>query len=74
MAADDKQNGNAKGFSGLSTLVSGVNEGNSAETMRVAQYHVPLGAAKALIMLSYIEGVQQAFAAHNRLKNSIVIR
>jgi hypothetical protein len=42
--------------------------------MRVAQYHVPLGAEKALITLSYIEGDQQAIAAHNRLKNSIVIR
>src|SRR3546814_2974860 len=47
---------------------------NSAETMRVAQYHVPLGAEKALITLSYIEGDQQAIAAHNRLTNSIVIR
>lgn len=47
---------------------------NSAETMRVTQYHVPLGAEKALITLSYIEGDQQAIAAHNRLKNSIMIR
>jgi hypothetical protein len=47
---------------------------NPAETMRVAQYHVPLGAEKVLITLSYIEGDQQAIAAHNRLKNSIVIR
>ena len=30
MAADDKQNGNAKGFSGLSTLVSDVDEGSPA--------------------------------------------
>lgn len=47
---------------------------NPAETMRVAQYHVPLGAEKALITLSYIEGDHQTIAAHNRLKNSIVIR
>lgn len=47
---------------------------NSAETMRVTQYHVPLGAEKALITLSYIEGDQQAIAAHDRLKRSIVIR
>nr|SPS06267.1 conserved exported protein of unknown function [Candidatus Nitrotoga fabula] len=47
---------------------------NSAETMRVTQYHVPLGAEKVLITLSYIEGDQQAIAAHNRLKSSIVIR
>lgn len=47
---------------------------NSAETMRVAQYHVPLGAEKALITLSYIEGDPQAIAAHNRLKSSIAIR
>jgi hypothetical protein len=47
---------------------------NPAETMRVTQYHVPLGAEKALITLSYIEGDPQAIAAHNRLKSSIVIR
>lgn len=47
---------------------------NSAETMRVTQYHVPLGAEKALITLSYIEGDPLATAAHNRLKSSIVIR
>lgn len=47
---------------------------NPAETMRVTQYHVPLGAEKALITLSYIEGDPQASAAHNRLKSSIVIR
>ena len=48
--------------------------GNPAETMRVTQYHVPLGVEKALITLSYIEGDPQATAAHARLKNSIVIR
>ena len=47
---------------------------NPAETMRVTQYHVPLGAEKALITLSYIEGDPQATAAHNRLKSSIAIR
>lgn len=47
---------------------------NPAETMRVTQYHVPLGAEKALITLSYIESDPQAIAAHNRLKSSIVIR
>ena len=47
---------------------------NPAETMRVTQYHVPLGDEKALITLSYIEGDQQAIAAHNRLKKSIAIR
>ncbi len=47
---------------------------NPAETMRVTQYHVPLGAEKALITLSHIEGDQQAIAAHNRLKTSLVIR
>lgn len=46
---------------------------NSSETMKVAQYHVPLGAEKALITLSYIDGDQGAMAAHDRLKNSIVI-
>ncbi len=47
---------------------------NSSETMKVAQYHVPLGAEKAMITLSYIDGDQGAMAAHDRLKNSIVIR
>jgi hypothetical protein len=47
---------------------------NPAETMRVTQYHVPLGAEKALITLSHIESDPQATAAHNRLKSSIVIR
>lgn len=47
---------------------------NPAETMKVAQYHIPLGTEKALITLSYIDGDQGAMAAHYRLKNSIVIR
>ncbi|CAG0927486.1 MAG: hypothetical protein F9K21_02185 [Rhodocyclaceae bacterium] len=47
---------------------------NSSETMKVAQYHVPLGAEKALITLSYIDGDREAMAAHDRLKNSISIR
>ena len=47
---------------------------NPAETMRVTQYHVPLGAEKALITLSHIEGDPQATAAQSRLKSSIVIR
>ncbi len=47
---------------------------NSTETMKVAQYHVPLGAEKALITLSYIDGDRDAMAAHDRLKNSITIR
>lgn len=47
---------------------------NSAETMKVAQYHIPLGDEKALITLSYIDGDKDAIAAHDRLKTSIVIR
>jgi hypothetical protein len=47
---------------------------NPVETMRVTQYHVLLGAEKALITISHIEDDQQAIAAHNRLKSSIVIR
>lgn len=47
---------------------------NAAETMWVTQYHVPLGAEKALITLSYIDSDQQALAAHDRLKSSILIR
>lgn len=47
---------------------------NSTETMKVAQYHVPLGSDKVLITLSYIDDDKSAMAAHDRLKNSIVIR
>ena len=47
---------------------------NPTETMRVAQYHIPLGDEKALISLSYIEGDKGAVTAHDRLKNSIAIR
>ena len=45
-----------------------------SETMKVTQYHIPMGAEKVLITLSYIDGDQQALAAHNRLKSSISIR
>ena len=48
--------------------------GNPSETMRVTQYHVPLGAEKALITLSYIDSDPLARAAHNRIKSSIRIR
>ncbi|CAM5788076.1 hypothetical protein [Rhizobacter fulvus] len=47
---------------------------NPAETMMVAQYHVPMGADKVLITLSYIDKDKAAMAAHDRLKSSIVIR
>ena len=47
---------------------------NPAETMRVAQYHIPLGNEKALITLSYIDGDKDAITAHDRLKMNIVIR
>ena len=47
---------------------------NPAETMRVSQYHVPLGSEKALITLSYIDGDLQAIAAHNRIKTNLVIK
>ena len=47
---------------------------NPAETMKVAQYHIPLGDEKALITLSYIDGDKNAMSAHDRLKTSIVIR
>ena len=46
---------------------------HAGATMSVAQYHVPLGAEKALITLSYLAGDPQAIAAHDRLKNSFVI-
>jgi hypothetical protein len=47
---------------------------NSAETMRVAQYHIPLGNEKVLITLSNIDGDKSAITAHDRLKTSIIIQ
>lgn len=47
---------------------------NSAHTMRVAQYHVPLGTEKAIVTLTYLQGDGQAKAEHDRLKKSLVIR
>jgi hypothetical protein len=47
---------------------------NSAETMQVAQYHIPLGAEKALITLSTIAGDSKIAAAHDRIKSTISIR
>ena len=46
---------------------------NPAETVKVTQYHIPIGKEKALITLSYIEGDQVALIAHDRIKKSIVI-
>ena len=48
--------------------------GDVTQTVKVAQYHVVLGAEKALITLSYQDGDSQILAAHNRIKNSISIR
>jgi hypothetical protein len=67
----------AEPFGGQTALIISygrTSTANPAETMRVTQYHVPLGVEKALITLSHIEGDQKAIAAHNRLKNSIVIQ
>lgn len=47
---------------------------NTTETMRVTQFHVPLGSEKAMITLSHIEGDQAAAAAVERIRNSIAIR
>ena len=47
---------------------------NSAETMKVEQYHILLGSEKALITLSYIDGDQRAMTANKRIRNSILIR
>lgn len=47
---------------------------NPAVTMKVTQYHIPLGIEKVLITLSYIDGDQGAMIAHDRLKKSILIR
>lgn len=47
---------------------------NSAETMQVAQYHIPLGAEKALITLSAIAGDSRIASAHDRIKSTISIR
>ena len=48
--------------------------GNPARTMRVSQIHVPMGADKVLISLTYQDGDAVANVAHDRLKASIVIR
>lgn len=45
-----------------------------AQTMRVTQYHIPLGDEKALISLSYLDGDEDAKAAHDRIKSSIIVR
>jgi hypothetical protein len=47
---------------------------NSKETMRVAQFHVPLGKDKVLITLSYIEESSSAKLAHDRVRQSILIK
>ena len=47
---------------------------NRAYAMRVEQYHVALGDSEALITLSYLDGDQNALAAYQGVKNSIVIR
>lgn len=62
------------GRTALITSYASASIDNPAETTRVTQYHVPMGAEKALITLSYREGDQQAISVSNRLKNSIVIR
>lgn len=48
--------------------------GNRAETMRVTQYHIPMGADKALITFSHIEGDAAAKAAADRIKSSLLVR
>ena len=48
--------------------------GNPAVAMRVEQYHVALGAEKALITLSYVDRDSAAVAAYQRIKSSIVIQ
>jgi hypothetical protein len=47
---------------------------NPNETIKVEQYHIPLGPEKALITLSYVDADKAAMTAHNRLKNSILVR
>ena len=64
----------------VAAIALGLSAGNSLAAVSAEQASAlknqltPLGAEKALITLSHIEGDQQAIAAHNRLKNSIVIR
>ena len=47
---------------------------NAKESMKVTQYHVPLGTEKALVTLSYIDGDRTAMAAHDQLKSTIAIK
>lgn len=42
-------------------------------SMKVAQYHIPLGGKKVLITLSYVDGDAATIAAHDKLKASILI-
>lgn len=48
--------------------------GNQAQTMRVAQYHVPMGAEKVLVTLTHAAGDASAIAAHDRVRTSLRIR
>ncbi len=48
--------------------------GNTTETMRVTQYHIPMGVDKALITISHIEGDANAKAAADRIKRSLVAK
>lgn len=67
----------AEPIGGKTALIIGyrrTSTANPGETMIVTQYHVPLGAEKVLITLSYIQGDPQASTAHNRLKSSIAIQ
>lgn len=43
-------------------------------TMRVVQYHVPLGAEEVLVTLTHVEANADAAAAQERVRKSIVIR
>jgi hypothetical protein len=47
---------------------------NSTETMLVAQYHIPLGAEKALVTFSTIAGDAKIAAASKRVKSTMSIR
>jgi hypothetical protein len=48
--------------------------GDASRAIKVAQYHVLLGDQKALITLSYIDGIPEIMVVHDRIKNSISIR
>lgn len=66
-----------EGLGGRTALViryTRTSPGNAAKTMKVAQYHIPMGSDKVLLTLTHVEGDPGAVAAHDRVRASIRIK